>query len=168
MGKYKGRGDEIEMSFPLCAEVLIYVFGGLELNETQRDDWTETVQEYREKTDCMKLITTIARQLNFWARKGNTIYVHDTCPPEKLNLIMSLDGKNGQIPITRAVWLIYLELEARGMTFEFTENILPSMEERLAQEHDTKFRPGFSELGKRNFDKVQLLLCELLEVVTAT
>ena len=145
-----------ENSFPLCVDVLISVFDALDLNKTQRDYWNDTLKEYRDNGDCMKLLTTIARQLNFWVRKGTTKSVH-TCPPEKLHMIMALDGKNGQIPITRAVWLIYSELQTEGLPSEFTQNILPVMEEWMAQQQATVTR-------QQSLDTVQSLLCKLLTV----
>ena len=69
-------------------------------------------------------------------------------------MIMALDGKNGQIPITRAVWLIYSEVYTEGLRAEFAQNILRVMEEWLAEQQATVTR-------QQSLDTVQSLLCKL-------
>ena len=86
--------DTIEVpKFPFCAEELIKIYGRLQLNKVWKEEWLEVFAEYRADADCVKLMTFVAKKLNFWGGRHDQQPIADSCPPEHLNMIMSPDNK---------------------------------------------------------------------------
>lgn len=129
-------GKGADMKFPMCADVLINLFGTFTLPEIWKEEWEETLELYRGDADFVGLMTFVAKKLNFAAKSRDSGVVKhcfpDSCPPEHLGLIMSPDNRTDW---TRAVWLIYSEIFPEGDPgegpFRFSKWILNSMENKL-------------------------------------
>jgi hypothetical protein len=116
------------MSWPLCVEELVKIFGGFEWEEVNRMFWDEALAEYREDKNCEKILTFMAKKVNFWGRRDITKHVPNDCPASYLGQIMSPDGKEDW---TRLLWLLYRKLDL-GRTLPFTTNLLSRLEVHLA------------------------------------
>jgi hypothetical protein len=68
------------MSFPLCVEEFVKIFGNFEWPKTGKEEWDEYLQEYRTDKNCEKFLTYMAIKLNTWARINHTRHVPNDCP----------------------------------------------------------------------------------------
>jgi len=131
--------------FPDCITILISVYDNLklhsvtygvrELPETAKDEWMETLKDYRKNGDDVSLMTYVAKKLNFYARR-NQYASEIPFPPEYRDTILSPDGKTDW---SYAVWCIYQDLK-RPMkwmlqfNFVFDVDILTKLEVWLTSE----------------------------------
>ena len=118
------------MSFPKCVEILLASYGKLLWSEIEKEELARTVRWYRDTGDCEKVMEEISLKLNYWAKYKVPDFV-DTCPNEHLGMIMP----DKTTDWTRAVWLIFLEVE-REFHLTFTASILGDMEAALSRDSE--------------------------------
>jgi hypothetical protein len=118
------------MSFPLCVEEFVKIFGSFDWSETGKEEWDEILQEYRTYKNCEKILAIMAKKLNIWAKIKNTRHVPNDCPKAYLGQFMSPDGEHDW---TRLIWLLYCKLNLQR-TFAFRSDLLSLVEEYLADQ----------------------------------
>ena len=122
----------LRMSFPLCVEVLVKLYARLELGSYGRNIWERNLRQYREDKDSVKMMTVVAKQLNFWAKMQSFSWGVHECREKYLGSIKSPDG---EVDWTRCAWLVWCELKLQQI-YAFTPDILEQMEEWLREREE--------------------------------